>query len=160
MNHCKRGTFTVTFVIFANPRLRTYLLEHHWHLSDCDILLPLFRWSMAEKYFTAALRQVKQISCGSVISEKWESLYNNLGHTCRKLGKFEEALAFHRQALILKPQTASTYSSIGYVQTLQVWKSFTFLLFLTPCLPRQLCPVEDSAQHSVSMLQMFSRLCS
>ena len=84
---------------------------------------------MSEKYFTAALRQVKQISNGSVISEKWESLYNNLGHTCRKLGKFEEALAFHRQALILKPQTASTYSAIGYVQTLQVrnlsfWSTF------------------------------------
>jgi hypothetical protein len=82
---------------------------------------------MSEKYFTAALRQVKQISNGGVVSEKWESLYNNLGHTCRKLGKFEEALAFHRQALILKPQTASTYSAIGYVQTLQVeMNSFLF----------------------------------
>jgi anaphase-promoting complex subunit 6 len=75
---------------------------------------------MAEKYFSAALRQVKLISDGSVVSDKWESLLNNLGHTSRKLGRFEEALAYHRQALVLKPQTASTYSAIGYVQTLQV----------------------------------------
>ena len=81
---------------------------------------------MSEKYFSAALRQVKLISSGSVISEKWESLYNNLGHTCRKLGRLEEALGYHRQALVLKPQTASTYSAIGYVQTLQVEKETFF----------------------------------
>ncbi len=51
---------------------------------------------MAEKYFYAALRQVKVVSDGNDVSEKWEPLLNNLGHTCRKLGRFEEALAFHR----------------------------------------------------------------
>ena len=91
------------------------------------------RFQMSEKYFSAALRQVKLISTGSVISEKWESLYNNLGHTCRKLGRLEEALAYHRQALVLKPQTASTYAAIGYVQTLQV-KSFKLFEWLLPTL--------------------------
>jgi anaphase-promoting complex subunit 6 len=55
---------------------------------------------MAEKYFYAALRQVKVVSDGNDVSEKWEPLLNNLGHTCRKLRRFEEALAFHRQALV------------------------------------------------------------
>lgn len=75
---------------------------------------------MAEKYFFAALRQVKVVSDSGSAPEKWEPLLNNLGHTCRKLGRFEEALNFHRQALVLKPETASTYSAIGYIQTLQV----------------------------------------
>lgn len=78
---------------------------------------------MAEKYFFAALRQVKIVSDSSGTPDKWEPLFNNLGHTCRKLGRFEEALNFHRQALVLKPEMASTYSAIGYVQTLQVNQS-------------------------------------
>lgn len=39
---------------------------------------------------------------------------NNLGHTCRKLKKYDEALEFHHQALLLSPQSASTYSAIAF----------------------------------------------
>ena len=38
--------------------------------------------------------------------------------TARKLGKLEESLAYHQQALVLKPMASSTYAAIGYVQTL------------------------------------------
>ena len=62
----------------------------------------------------AQLQSVKQ----SKLSSKWEPLLNNLGHTARKLGKLEDALAYHQQALVLKPMNSSTYSAIGYVQTL------------------------------------------
>ncbi|KAL0185204.1 hypothetical protein M9458_020901, partial [Cirrhinus mrigala] len=34
---------------------------------------------------------------------------------CRK---YEQALEYHRQALVLIPQNASTYSAIGYVHSL------------------------------------------
>ena len=51
---------------------------------------------------------------GSVLSSKWESLLNNLGHTCRKLGKHQESLEYHQQALVLAPMTYSTYAAIGY----------------------------------------------
>ena len=54
----------------------------------------------------------------STVSSKWEPLLNNLGHTSRKLGKFKDALRFHQQALVLQPQSASTFSAIGFVQTL------------------------------------------
>ena len=35
-----------------------------------------------------------------IIPNKWESLLNNLGHTCRKLKKYEEALDYHQQVLL------------------------------------------------------------
>jgi len=71
----------------------------------------------AESYFKKALAQVKQVQ-GSVLSSKWESLVNNLGHTCRKLGKFQESLEYHQQALVLQPMTHSTYAAIGYAHAL------------------------------------------
>ena len=59
-----------------------------------------------------ALMQVQKVQQSS-ISSKWESLLNNLGHTARKLGKLEDALKYHQQALVLKPKSSSTYSAIG-----------------------------------------------
>ncbi len=56
---------------------------------------------------------------GSVMPDKWEALLNNLGHTLRKLGKYERALSYHQRALTLKPNTASTYSAIGFAQALK-----------------------------------------
>ena len=64
-----------------------------------------------------ALSQVQSVK-QSMLSSKWESLLNNLGHVARKLGKLEEALGYHQQALVLKPMASSTYAAIGYVQTL------------------------------------------
>merc|ERR1719369_1004513 len=68
-----------------------------------------------------ALLRVESVSIvgnSSGLSEKWESLLNNLGHTMRKLGRYSEALSYHQQALVLSPLNPSTYSAIGYVQTL------------------------------------------
>lgn len=52
------------------------------------------------------------------LPEKWEPLLNNIGHVLRKLKRFEEALEFHKQAMVLSPQNASTYSAIGFVYSL------------------------------------------
>ncbi|KAF6040458.1 CDC16 [Bugula neritina] len=48
------------------------------------------------------------------LSHLWEPLLNNMAHTCRKLRKYEEAISYHRKALILKSKNASTLSGIGY----------------------------------------------
>ena len=72
----------------------------------------------AERYFKSALQEVRKVH-GSVLSSKWESLLNNLGHTSRKLEKYCDSLFYHQQALVLIPMSASTYSAIGYVQSLQ-----------------------------------------
>uniref|UniRef100_A0A4W3IRY3 Cell division cycle 16 homolog (S. cerevisiae) n=1 Tax=Callorhinchus milii TaxID=7868 RepID=A0A4W3IRY3_CALMI len=74
-------------------------------------------WKTAEKYFLDALEKVRAIG-NEVTVDKWEPLMNNLGHVCRKLKKYEEALDYHHQALVLIPQNASTYSAIGYVLSL------------------------------------------
>lgn len=75
------------------------------------------RYERAEEHFRRALAQLRRVK-GSVLPAKWEPLLNNLGHTCRKLGKYTESLDFHKEALVLAPLSASTYSAIGYVQSL------------------------------------------
>lgn len=74
-------------------------------------------YELAEKKFLGALEQV-QNSGESVLPEKWEPLLNNLGHTSRKLKKYQESLEYHQHALVLLPQNAATYSAIGYVHAL------------------------------------------
>ncbi|XP_064470681.1 cell division cycle protein 16 homolog [Ornithodoros turicata] len=54
----------------------------------------------------------------TVLPQKWEPLLNNLGHTCRKLRKFPEALEYHQQALVLSPQNPSTLAAIGFIHSL------------------------------------------
>jgi len=71
----------------------------------------------AEKYFKEALQKA-QISSGEVLSDTWETLLNNLGHACRKLGRYQEALRYHKQALVLVPHKASTFSALGFVNSL------------------------------------------
>ena len=76
---------------------------------------------MAEKYFSDALLRVETVTKSgltSSLSDKWESLLNNLGHTYRKLGRYSESISFHQQALVLSPLNSSTYSALGYVQSL------------------------------------------
>ena len=71
----------------------------------------------AEKYFREALQKA-QIASGEVLSETWETLLNNLGHACRKLGRYQEALRYHKQALVLVPNKASTFSALGFINSL------------------------------------------
>ena len=71
----------------------------------------------AEKNFKAALQKA-QITSGEVLSETWETLLSNLGHACRKLGRYQEALRYHKQALVLVPNKASTFSALGFVNSL------------------------------------------
>ena len=80
-------------------------------------------YELAEKYFTDALSRVSAVkdTGGGVstgLSDKWESLLNNLGHTYRKLERYEDALSVHKQALVISPLNPSTYSAIGYVHSL------------------------------------------
>ncbi|XP_054717848.1 cell division cycle protein 16 homolog [Uloborus diversus] len=74
-------------------------------------------YDTALSYFNDSLRK---INCAeqTVMPEKWERLLNNLGHVCRKLKKFDEALEYHERALILKPQNPSTFAAIGFIHSL------------------------------------------
>ncbi|XP_037087868.1 cell division cycle protein 16 homolog [Pollicipes pollicipes] len=54
----------------------------------------------------------------TVAADRWEPLFNNLGHTYRKLGRYSDALEAHEQALVLEPHSASTYAAIGFTHAL------------------------------------------
>ncbi|KAG0412409.1 hypothetical protein HPB47_010452, partial [Ixodes persulcatus] len=74
-------------------------------------------YANAKRFFENALG-VLQTDSSAVLSQKWEPLLNNLGHTCRKLRKYNKALEYHQQALVLSPKNASTLSAIGFVHSL------------------------------------------
>ncbi|XP_057663630.1 cell division cycle protein 16 homolog isoform X2 [Diorhabda carinulata] len=74
-------------------------------------------YETAEIQFRKALERVRRIRKG-IILQRWSPLLNNLGHTCRKLQKYEESLDFHNQALLLHPQSAGTFAAIAYVNVL------------------------------------------
>jgi tetratricopeptide (TPR) repeat protein len=72
----------------------------------------------AEKHFKDALNIIKYKKEMTHLPEKWEPLLNNMGHVLRKLKKYEEALEFHKQAMVLSPQNPSSYAAIGFVYSL------------------------------------------
>ena len=74
-------------------------------------------YNKAEKYFREALEKVQHARNG-VLLDAWEPLLNNLGHAVRKLGRYEEALNYHQQALVLIPQNSFTLSAIGFIHSL------------------------------------------
>ena len=82
-----------------------------------QIMQNWLRDHSAEKNFKAALQKA-QITSGEVLSETWETLLSNLGHACRKPGRYQEALRYHKQALVLIPNKASTFSALGFVNSL------------------------------------------
>lgn len=56
------------------------------------------RYKEAESRFLEALDRIKQIK-QPIIANKWESLFNNLGHVYRKLENYEKALEYHKQVI-------------------------------------------------------------
>lgn len=51
--------------------------------------------------------------------QKWEPLLNNIGHTLRQLGCYNEAIEYHNKALTLIQANASTYSALGFLYYLK-----------------------------------------
>ncbi|XP_029667158.1 cell division cycle protein 16 homolog [Formica exsecta] len=72
----------------------------------------------AERLFKEAMKSIQGDVRNVILPSKWEALLNNLGHTCRKMKKYVEALEYHQQALVLDPLNPSTYSSIGFIHAL------------------------------------------
>ena len=58
------------------------------------------------------LNQAESLTESSYL-DIWEPLFNNLGHVSRKLGKFEDALLFHKQAYQIAPKNAGTCAAMG-----------------------------------------------
>ena len=69
-------------------------------------------YAQAETYFLAALKQVEETT-DYKSSDIWEPLYNNLGQTCRKLEKYDEAISHHEKSILYKPKNPGAFSAIG-----------------------------------------------
>uniref|UniRef100_A0A7N6B1L1 Cell division cycle 16 homolog (S. cerevisiae) n=1 Tax=Anabas testudineus TaxID=64144 RepID=A0A7N6B1L1_ANATE len=65
-------------------------------------------WKNAERLFLDAMEKIKAI--GNEVTFSYSALC-----VCRK---YDQALEYHRQALVLIPQHPSTYAAIGYVHSL------------------------------------------
>lgn len=51
--------------------------------------------------------------------QKWEPLLNNMGHTLRQLGRYDDAIEYHNKALTLIQANASSYSALGFLYYLK-----------------------------------------
>lgn len=51
--------------------------------------------------------------------QKWEPLLNNIGHTLRQLGDYDEAIRYHNKALTLIQANPSSYSALGFLYYLK-----------------------------------------
>lgn len=79
------------------------------------------RYQEAEEILQTTLNMVMKTAQDNKepISSRWEPLLNNLAHCCRKNKKYDDALRYHEQSLILKPQWAPTYTAMGLVYAIK-----------------------------------------
>lgn len=69
----------------------------------------------AKKYFLMVEDILSTKYGNRLLPPKWEPLLNNLGHVCRKLGQHEDALEYHYLSLMVIPNSAATYNTIGLI---------------------------------------------
>ena len=81
------------------------------------VLLSNGNYVKAEKYFQCSIAMLSNIDAHATLPI-WEPVFNNLGHTLRKLGRYQESIESHNKALQLCPNKASTLSAIAFVHLL------------------------------------------
>ena len=75
-----------------------------------------YRIFTAERHFRNALKSVIYSSqARERISLRYLSLFNNLGHVLRKLGKYNECLEMHQKVLSLAPNYIQAHLALGFV---------------------------------------------
>lgn len=99
-------------------RKQIFCLFYFHTCKSSKTILVKHSYKNAERLFKEAMKSIQGDLKNMILPSKWESLLNNLGHTCRKMKKYDEALEYHQQALVLDPLNPSTYSSIGLIHAL------------------------------------------
>ena len=88
--------------------------DPHIKLEVGTIAYENGEYQKAETLLLDCLSKLNQAStCMDSYVDIWEPLFNNLGHVARKLGKYEEALEFHKQAHKIDPKNAGTCAAMG-----------------------------------------------
>lgn len=75
------------------------------------------QYTEAEIKFLLVVKKIKKFHT-NIQPDKWEPLYNNLGHVSRKLKKYSKSLGYHQKALTISPHNASTYTALGFTYSL------------------------------------------
>lgn len=90
----------------------------HYRNRDYEAALECFK--DAEKILKQASSAPRTSWTNSdKFKQKWEPLLNNIGHTLRRLGRYDEAIEYHNKALTLVQANASTYSALGFLYYLK-----------------------------------------
>lgn len=64
------------------------------------------------EFFTKALRFLSEVHPTS-LPPSWAPLLENLGHCYRRTKRYDEALNFYQQALLISPRNAGIFGAIG-----------------------------------------------
>ena len=108
--HTGAGAVATQFLkqaVISHPTSPTVLQEVAVMFYDAE------RYDLALKYLKQAEANLQGIDPETTISA-WEPIYNNLGHTYRKLGNFDMAIEAHYMALRSKPSEASTHTALAF----------------------------------------------
>ncbi|XP_066936343.1 LOW QUALITY PROTEIN: cell division cycle protein 16 homolog [Clytia hemisphaerica] len=71
-------------------------------------------YQKAESLLLDCLKKVSHVENDpNTFVDIWEPLFNNLGHVMRKLGKYEDALDYHKQAYQMAPKNSGTCAAMG-----------------------------------------------
>lgn len=108
--HTGAGAVATQFLkqaVISHPSSPTVLQEVAVMFYDAE------RYDLALKYLKQAEANLQGIDPETTISA-WEPIYNNLGHTYRKMGNFDMAIEAHYMALRSKPSEASTHTALAF----------------------------------------------
>ena len=101
----KNTTFFVTYTCHDFSSISIYLLYLTLASSVCCCMSDFWQLSTNHR----------------AVSTSTHNTHNAGGDCnfyCRKLGNYAESIVYHKQALVLCPLNPSTYSALGYVQSL------------------------------------------
>ncbi|CAF0726719.1 unnamed protein product [Didymodactylos carnosus] len=88
-------------------------------LHELGVINYLAReYAQALTFFERALAKVEAIDQVDLLPF-WEPLFNNMGHVCRKLKKYDESISYFKKCLGLTPRNPHTLIAIGFVHALQ-----------------------------------------
>ncbi|CAF1224232.1 unnamed protein product [Adineta steineri] len=122
-----QSNYHITLNLTNNLRLaeRLYSESLKFYPDDPAVLHELGvinylnrEYNHASHFFQRALAKVEAIDQVDLLPY-WEPLFNNMGHACRKLKKYEEAITHFKKCLGLTPRNPQTLIAIGFVHALQ-----------------------------------------
>lgn len=110
------GNLPISISFFKNALSLTMTDPSLLH-EVASVMISTGNYSKAERYLQRSVGLLQQTD-PHVTLPAWEPVYNNLGHLLRKMGRYSEALEYHRKALQLSPGEHTTLTAIAFTHLL------------------------------------------